>query len=103
MKHCLQSFRLALLLLCICVIFSSCSDGDSGGSAGGGGVLCATNCTWSQDDPCAEHGGTNCLAGPNKDDFVVCNDGWQYSNVVYYCRGEDPVEEPVPEPVPEPF
>jgi hypothetical protein len=35
---------------------------------------------------CSHHDGDNCLAGPDKDGSVICNDGWRESTVAYYCH-----------------
>jgi hypothetical protein len=35
---------------------------------------------------CGYHGGVNCVAGPDVDGSVICNDGWSGSFVEYQCQ-----------------
>lgn len=35
---------------------------------------------------CSWHGGVNCVAGPDIDGSVICNDGWRDSSVQYLCH-----------------
>jgi hypothetical protein len=42
----------------------------------------------SVDETCFNHGGTNCIIGPDWDGSVICNDGWRDSFVFYSSSSE---------------
>lgn len=45
---------------------------------------CSSGCASS--GACSWHDGVNCLAGPDVDGSVICNDGWLNSSVQYSCQ-----------------
>lgn len=94
MKKTLYLLCLSVVLMGSSLFFAACDSGSSGGSSSGGGAICPDYCIAGAPDPCTANGGMNCAAGPNLYGFVSCNDGFQFTNVRYYCSDYNPIPPP---------
>jgi hypothetical protein len=94
MKKTLYQLCLSIALIGSSLFFASCDSGSSGGSSSGGGAICPDYCIAGAPDPCTANDGMNCAAGPNLYGFVSCNDGFQFTNVLYYCSDYNPIPDP---------